>query len=242
VLAAYSAYEYRLPQPYFPFVITPDEAEKSDVMRRIFDAQKAVIREFRHSQFVVPHDMPVTRGGYADHKARHDALREFATAHGLKLTLTDLDDSDVWVSLQIEKTVASDDLMAALTGEYETQIREQARAFMRNATPWLDWQDKDPASDFLPYSFKAAIAGAIRNVAGDQPQGESSNNVVGITGNTLKWKNAIKTYARQHGGGKFRWDKIALTWNVYRSTWDALTAEQPQAGKELQLVPATQTL
>jgi len=241
-LTAYGVSEYRLPPPYFPFVITPDEAEQTEIMRRIFNAQKTVIRDVRHGQFIVPANIDVTRGGYADYEARFDALREFATAHSLKLTLADFGGSDAWVKKQIEKTVSLDDLAATLTGEDATQIREQARAFLQTAAPWFDWQDKDPASDFLPFAFVHAIGEAVRSVAGGEPAGELPSDVVGITGNTLKWKRAIKVYAERHGDGKYRWDKSALTWNVYRSTWDTLIAEQPQARKELQLVAATQSL
>jgi len=113
---------------------------------------------------------------------------------------------------------------------------------MRDAAPWFDWRDKDPASDYLPFAFTHAIAEARRKITGGQPAGESPDDVVGITGDTLKWKRAIKIYAQRHGGGQFRWDKKALTWNVYRSTWDNLIIEQPQARQELQLVAATQTL
>jgi len=244
-LAAYPADEYRLPQPYFPFVILPRDADKSDVMRQIFDAQKPLIRSFDYDRFVVPADTDVTRRlghGNSQYEARHDALRQFATAHNLKLTLADFGGSDVFVSKQIEKTVSPDDLKTMLTGESEAQIREQARVFMRNAVSWFDWQDKDPSDYYLPFPLVQVIRDALRRTAGDQLAGESPNDVVGITGNTLAWKNAIKRCAVDAGHGKFKWDKNALTWNVYRSTWTALINTYPQAKEQLQLVPATRRI
>jgi len=113
---------------------------------------------------------------------------------------------------------------------------------MRRAVSWFDWQDKDPASDFLPFAFTQTIAEARRKVAGGQPTGESPNDIVGITGNTLAWKSVIKNCAISKGQGKFKWDKTTLTWNVYRSTWDYLVAINPRAHEELQLVPATRNI
>ncbi|WP_175854390.1 hypothetical protein [Burkholderia anthina] len=244
-LAAYSTHDYRLPQPHFPFAISPTDADKSEVKRRIFDAQKAIIRSFDDGKFVVPSDTPVTRrASNEDSTARHDALREFATANGLKLTVADLDDFDLWVQKQIEKTVSLDDLKAALTGSTEPEVIEQATAFMRAASPWFDWQEKDPASDYLPYGFKAAIAAAVRQiVAGDdRSAGPSPSDVVGIRGNTKVWKETIKRCANMAGFGKYKWDGDALAWNVYRSTWDYLIANYPQAADQLELTAATRSL
>lgn len=194
---------------------------------------------------MVPSDTPVTRRASSeDSAARHDALREFATANGLKLTVADLDDFDLWVQKQIEKTVSLDNLKAALTGNTEPEVIEQASAFMRAAAPWFDWQDKDPASDYLPYSFKAAIAAAVRQVVAgdDRPAGPSPSDVVGIRGNTKVWKETIKRCANMAGFGKYKWDGDALAWNVYRSAWDYLIANYPQAADQLELTAASRSL
>lgn len=243
-LAAYSAHEYRLPQPYFPFAVSPADADKSEVLRRVFDSQKGIVRSFDGGKFVVPSDTPVARRpSNEDSSARHDALREFAVANGLKLTVADFDDFDLWVQKQIEKTILLADLKAALTGDAEPEIIEQAAAFMRAAAPWFDWQEKDPASDYLPWGYKAAIDAAVRQVVtGGQPAGPSPSDVVGIQGNTKAWKETIKRCANVAGFGKFKWDGDALVWNVYRSTWDYLISTQPKAAEQLELTGATRAL
>ena len=175
--------------------------------------------------------------------ARFDALREFATANGMKLTIADFDGFDLWVQKQIEKTVSLDDLKAALTGDTEPEIIEQASAFMRAAAPWFDWQDKDPTSDYLPWGYKSAIEAAVRKaVSGNEAAGKLPSDVVGIRGNTKAWKETIKRCANLAGFGKFKWDGDALVWNVYRSTWDYLISTQPKAAEQLELTDATRAL
>jgi len=243
VLAAYDAYKYRLPQPYFPFVITPDESEQSKVMRRIFEEQQAIVRGFNGDKFIVPADTDVTRG-VNDDDAIYDALREFAVAHNMKLILADFHISESEVRDQIEKTISLTDLENTLkAASPEPGVAAiTARVFIKNAAPWFDWQDKNPSKDYLPHSFLQAIEQAKERATGEHPIGESPTDTVGITGNTMAWKNEIKGCAYRHGDGKFKWDGKALVWNVYRSAWDALIAEHPQADKDLQRVAATRTL
>lgn len=244
-LAAYSAYGYQLPQPYFPFVILPNDADKTPAMRSIFDSQKSVIKSFDSGSFVVSSGLAVVSMSYESNsgEARYDALREYAVATGMKLTIADFDDFDILLQKQIEKTVSLDHLKAALTGESEPEIREQAASFMQGAAPWFDYQGKDPASDYLPYQFKRAIEEAVRKVvAGGQPKGDLPNDVVGIKGNTRAWKETIKQCAGVAGSGKFKWDGDALTWNVYRSTWEYLIKTYPKAQEQLELAPATREI
>jgi len=114
---------------------------------------------------------------------------------------------------------------------------------MRAAAPWFDWQAKDPASDYLPYQFKRAIEEAVRKVVtGGQPKGDLPNDVVGIKGNTRAWKETIKQCAGVAGSGKFKWDGDALTWNVYRSTWEYLIKTYPKAQEQLEIAPATREI
>jgi hypothetical protein len=247
-LVAYATHSYMLPQPFFPYVVPPRDASKTPVMQRIFDSQKAIIRSFDEAgNFVVPSDAAVERiggGAYGNSADKHRAaMRELATANGLKMTIADFDNFDMWVQNEIEHNVSLDALKAALTGESEPEIIEQASMFMRAAAPWFDWQGKGPASDYLPYQFKRAIEEAVRKVvAGGQPKGDLPNDVVGIKGNTRAWKETIKQCADMAGSGKFKWDGDALTWNVYRSTWEYLIKTYPKAQEQLELAPATREI
>lgn len=241
-VAAYAMGEYTLPQPHFPYVVAPDDAGKSEVQRRIFESQKAIVQSFDGGKFVVPAGTEVEHG-YQNARERFQALREFATANALKLTLADFDDLETWAQDQIGRAVSLDELKAALTGASEPEIIEQASAFMRSAAPWFDWQEQDPASDCLPYPFKHAIEDAVRKAMGDdQPSGELPTDVVGIKGNTRAWKETIKRCAGLAGHGKFKWDGDAQAWNVYRSTWSYLVSNYPRASGELELTAATKKI
>ena len=241
-LAAYRVFEYRLPQPYFPYVVVPTDADKSEVQRSIFESQKAVVRSFDGGSFVVAGDVAVERANSRSDD-RFKLLREYAVAHGMKLTVADFYGNPMWVQRQIEETVTVDALKAALTGNTEHDIREQAAAFVRGATGWFDWEGKD-TSDYLPYEFRIAIVNAGRKaMAGtEQPSSQSPNDVVGIRGNTMDWKDTIKSCAVRAGAGKYKWDKRSLSWNVYRSTWDYLVANYPKAAEQLELIGATRSL
>ena len=76
----------------------------------------------------------------------------------------------------------------------------------------------------------------------EQPSIQSPNDVVGIRGNTMVWKDTIKSCAVREGAGKYKWDKRSLSWNVYRSTWDYLVANYPKAAEQLELIGATRSL
>ena len=243
-LAAYSAYDYQLPQPYFPFVILPNDADKTPAMRSIFDAQASVIKSFDSGSFVVSSGLAVERRQHgSSSESKFDALREYAAATGVKLTIADFDDFDIWLQKQIEKTVSLDDLKAALTGESEPEIREQAASFMQGAASWFDYQGKDPASDYLPWAYKSAIEASVSKVlSGSAPKGNLPTDVVGIKGNTKPWKETIKNCANLAGFGKFKWDGDALVWNVYRSTWDYLVSTYPRAAEQLELADATRSI
>ena len=114
---------------------------------------------------------------------------------------------------------------------------------MQGAASWFDYQGKDPASDYLPWAYKSAIDAAVSKVlSGSAPKGNLPTDVVGIRGNTKVWKETIKRCANMVGFGKYKWDGDALAWNVYRSTWDYLIANYPQAADQLELTAATRSL
>lgn len=62
--------------------------------------------------------------------------------------------------------------------------------------------------------------------------------MVGISGDTRKWKDSIKSMAYTVGG-KPVWDKDALRWNVPYAAWLRLIQAYPAAENELQVVDAS---
>ncbi len=236
ILAAYRISEYSLPPPYFPYVVSPDEAA-TPVSRHILEAQKEVVRSFAWMSFVVPGSLAVVRRPRNDPAERCAALAEYARAHGLRLVVDDFNASITLLFSQIEKAISLDDLRAALVGDSETAIREAAVGYIKNTMTWIDFGDSDPIQ-WLPWEYKSAVK-AASNKGAPETQGALPTQVVGIKGNTRNWKGIIKSCASMAGSNKYRWDGDALVWNVYRSTWDYLVQYYPQAARELELTDAS---
>lgn len=64
------------------------------------------------------------------------------------------------------------------------------------------------------------------------------NRIVGITGNTRRWKDQIKA-AASAVGGRAIWDGAAERWNVPALAWLRLLSINPEAGNELQMVESS---
>jgi len=248
-LASYRADRFMLPQPHFPYVVSPADAGKSEVKRRIFESQKAVVRSFADTNwpvtFVVSGDTAVTPVLWSS-SDRHEVLREFATANGLQLTIEDFDQQTVALQRQVTKTVKLDTFKAALTGSTAAELHEQALTFLHQNAAWFDWSllTNQTLRQYLSFEFVGAMNEAARQAetGSSRPADPLPTDVVGIRGNTRTWKDEIKQSAMAAGAGKFKWDGDALAWNVYRSTWTHLIAKHPRAADELELTKATKTL
>lgn len=247
VLAEYSHYNYVLPQPYFPFVVT---SGKTAVAKHIMAAQNAVIKSVRGSYFTVPSSVAVTEK--PDGLNNHDALREYAIAHHLKLVIADLGDSEYWVGQQIMKTITVDMFRAALTGSTEEEIRNQATNFMLNSVTWFDFEGISPIGNrLLPYDLLKVLNEAIKAVAPAPVVAVASNNattpasIVGIKVSSSSWadiniwKENIKAAAVAAGDGKYKFDGKTKIWNVLQPTWDHLIANYPGAASKVELVSGT---
>jgi hypothetical protein len=238
ILAEYDQFGYKLPQPFYPYAVSPREAGASPLLRHIHESQKPLVRAWRNSYFIVPSDTEVEkRYGTNDPKQ----MAEYALAHGMKMTLADFGD-DRYAKMAIVEAVDVEELKAALTGKTEAEILEQAASYIASRTRWFDWQGKNPARDYQSFPITKAIEDAVRKATeGDAPpKPELPTDLVGITGETFQWKNRIKKCAEQ-AGSKFYWDGRAATWNVTRAAWEKLVADFPQAAEQLILTEATRT-
>lgn len=247
VLAEYTSYNYVLPQPYFPFVVTNGETE---VEKHIMSSQSAVVKSIRGAYFTAPSSLAVTEKD--DDLNRYDALREYAIANHLKLVIADLGGSEYWVGKQIEKTITTDMFRAAITGSTEEEIRNQATNFMLNSVTWFDFEGISPIGNrLLPYDLLKVLNEAIRAatpapvlVTGTS-NNEAATSIVGIKVSSSSWadinvwKENIKAAAVAAGDGKFKFDRNTKVWNVLRPTWDYLIANYPGAADKVELVSGT---
>lgn len=103
------------------------------------------------------------------------------------------------------------------------------------------------------YAYRKALTAierAAQAAAGTAPVGtgqpavpvevsaEDANRIVGITGDTKRWKEQIKDYARRAGGRPI-WDGDAKRWNVPFKAWAMMVAAMPQVEASLQMVEAS---
>ncbi|WP_292992647.1 SNF2-related protein [Nitrosomonas sp.] len=248
VLTEYSTYNYILPQPYFPFVITKAGTE---VEKHIFASQSEIIKSSRTGRFTVPSSVAIT--GKPEGLNNFDALREYAIAHQLKLVIADFTDSEYWLGLQIMKTITADIFRSALTGSTEEEIRNQATNFMLNSVTWFDFEGISPIENrMLPHDLQRVLKEAIKTVTPvPVPVAAASNNtaapasIVGIKVSSASWadinvwKENIKAAAVVAGDGKYKFDGKTKIWNVLQPTWDHLIANYPGAADKVELVSGT---
>ncbi len=248
VLAEYSHYNYVLPQPYFPFVVT---SGKTAVAKHIMAAQSAVIKSVHGSYFTVPSSVAVTEK--PDGLNNYDALREYAIAHHLRLVIADFGESEYWLGLQIMKTITVDMFRSALTGSTEEEIRNQATNFMLNSLTWFDYEGVSPIENrMLPYDLQRVLKEAIKSVAPVSVAVANNNaatpaSIVGIKVSSSSWadinvwKENIKAAAVAAGDGKYKFDCKTKIWNVLQPTWDHLLANYPGAADKVELVSGTRS-
>ena len=257
-LACYDPSKFTLPHPYYPFVIPEIDAKRSPVLEQIARQQAAVVKSVDWRGFVVEADLAVIpfNGALSDRsRTMRDALVAYAKANGVKLQVgRDLLKHEVLYL--VEEAVGKEGFVAALTGDSADALRAAAKSAVLEALGGvLDYAVLDPIdNDLLPFEHRRALSTALAALArGAGPQdalvtagkteGQASsgnpNDIVGITGETKRWMGLIKQAASMAGQGRYKWDGKALCWNVYRSTWDHLVANNPVAANELRIVRGT---
>jgi len=85
VMVAYSFGAYHLPSPYFPTPIRPDWAEKSDLMKTLFDRQAKIVARWEDSKFVVSSSVEVG----ASQDPLDELLMRYCKASGVQVASAD---------------------------------------------------------------------------------------------------------------------------------------------------------
>ena len=200
---------------------------------RIAEQQAAIVKSRDHSTFTVDADVAVVeyRGDYvAD---RDKAIVAYALANGIKMEAGfDIKENEI---KEMVARINIGEFKAALSGSSKADVESNAAKFIESKLAQIiEFTNLSASSpDILPLEFLDAIIEARRAVGGSSG---NPKDIVGITGDTKAWMHAIKAAANTFGDGKYRWHKGTLTWNVYRSAWDALIQNHPGAAKDLRLV------
>lgn len=238
-----------LPAPYFSRVFDPALSATGPVFAAIIAAQSAVVKAYSSTYsgtFTVEMTVPVieiTRDMRA--AGALPDMAAFARAHGLKITMAEVlavnMTSVIARNLMGRKDIAH--FESVLTGETEEALKAAAGDWARAVMADLEMGETDPL-DFLQWSEKHALQGAIKKamtppqvpvaeateptVDNPAPSGSiGDNDMVGVTGNTMTWKNWIKTAATDVGSRAI-WDGKAECWNIPYKAWINLTQKNPR--------------
>jgi len=243
--ASYFIEAHTLPSPYFPYVITPDMAEESQLLREIYTKQKAIVIGRNGRNFTVSVDTDI--GEIKDKKARFDALIHYALAQGKQLDHDTLNSYDgrwssnglknafnVAVSQATYKDVFTQ-YIAALKEQNtaEEALNQAARHWLKEQTStWLDWQSIDSDDEVLPYWIQQII----EDKAIALPENVADEDWIWVAGNTEKWMHTIKRYARLYGDEAAKWNGRKLAWNIQFKAWKRLLRINPHAANELHAI------
>lgn len=196
-----------------------------------------------------------------------NALLDLARAHGMKLTLGDFDvfkgsQYAGWTRIMLNEKRG--DYKAAIAAATTVdELGRLTRAWLaEEAYPQFDMGSLPAINTegiLREADFNASVAYslAVRRLteaakpapaandatpspepAAEEPADTDPNRMVGISGNTRKWKDQIKSAAAR-AGGRAIWDGNAECWNVPFRAWAMLTESYPAAGQELNVVESS---
>jgi hypothetical protein len=245
-----------LPAPHFTMVLNPDWASAGALFAAIVADQKPLVKSYDEgsyfNKFTVESTVPVVAITTRDRANGFlPQLGAWAKAHGLKVTMAEIRALNLREAAT-RSALGRKDMEAfesILTGASAEELNAAARSWIVSALPDLDLQNED-YQDFMLFGEKVALQSAIKRLA-SPPQvpvavalatgttnpvpgvGEvnagpiGDNDMVGIKGNTMTWKNWIKNAALDVGS-KAIWDGKSECWNVPYKAWVALTSKNPR--------------
>lgn len=245
-----------LPSPYFPFVVTEEEAKSGDVKKRIFESQKTIVRGFHNGAgaeeyFAVDLGVELPESGWNIKKQKAEALLEYAKANGLKLTAFDCGDFGFHVELAVQE-IPEDDLDDVIRRELvreDAMVRTTVGAFIRaKIGEVIDVSSFDNDAyfyDMLGVYQKRAVQFAVDQITPAEPEPDpeeeheeipaaetadesSDDDMLAITGDTYPWRGKIKE-AAQSVGERAKWSKYRACWLISRKAWKAFLEAAPDA-------------
>lgn len=253
VMAAYSSGSYHLPSPYFPIPVQPLWADKSALLKSLFDKQAEIIVRWEGRSFVVPSSVDVVpaQGLLGDLLVQHCkannlqvASKDFDAA-GLIYTLPSLLGGELEIA-GIDGDALEEEVKLHATGaEFRAAVAEKVRA----AAPWFAFDGDE--IDYMRAMTRARFnslesALVLRNdpdAAAEAPAAPKikPEEVVYIAGDTWEWKDRIKEYGARFGDSShapkrgYRWVKSELAWSVQHQAWLKLIEDHPKAAEVLKL-------
>ena len=260
----YSIYQYYLPSPYFPHVIDDAKAQTSPMMAAIAKQQKEVVLSIDGSEFTALYETEITTGNGQNFEF---ALVDYAKANKIMLVwnqpVANMSEITYRNALKWStQTAFNPDDPAELERELSasTDLDKTFYDFVTSRIKFVDftgaeaWDLKQyvsfdiwyPWSNLVEKRKREAEASEIANrpvvEVEEKQNSDDPMETVAITGNTKPWYKEIKEIATKYGGGKYKWDGGNKCWNVRRITWLKLIENNPNAIKDLSIIPATMRL
>lgn len=231
-LVRYIRDNYKLPAPYFGYVANPDSVKNSPFLKAIADKQAEIVKSADYHYFVVPYDVEVIEQGWS-REQKLSAYKNYAQAHGVKPSSTDLYNEDAIYSWEPGELFSLADLEEHLKTPIEGKsAKEQAEEWIKAQTEWINWA-VPPLQFFDTYGLERIIDEAERSREGQNDPLDSykvdPSVTVKISGNTYRWKNAIKHYASRVGD-RAQWKGKDQVWLVQGKTWNHMIDEK---GREI---------
>jgi len=255
IMVAYSSYtNYALPAPYFPVPIKPRWAERSELLKAVFDQQAGIIQRWESDQFVVASTVEIDKG----EASIEDALVAYCKANGIQIGMQDFEAVSTSYRMRpiLERELAQagidGDTIGSLANAHESadDFRAAVSQQVRDAASWLRFDGNE--IDMLPAGLRVQFSRlemAKTPSESDEPQaaaGEPSTDqkptdVVYIGGDTREWKDRIKDYGARFSDSGFaprrgyRWIKSQLVWSIQYQVWQKLIEDHPKAADALEL-------
>lgn len=231
-LVSYERDRYKLPSPYFGLAMY-DISTNFPFIKSIADKQREIVKSCDVNRFVVSAETEVIEERWNEVQ-RTNALKEYAKANALRPTAKELDYpgfiSGYFPSWLFDLSALADHLK---TPNGQLTVDEQARAWIKAQTDWINWEEVDPVEFFRDSTFQRIISSA-RKARINPSDTLDSYKVdpyynVAISGNTYRWKNFIKSCASQVGD-RARWSGRRQVWMVMGKTWNKMIDEK---GREI---------
>lgn len=232
-LVEFDCFKTSLPAPYFPYVVTHDEAEKCPACAAIAREQNAVVKATEGRRYSVVSTLEVydddETGNYwssARNKKFVSALVDWASAHSVKAMYRYR--MRGWEDY-IEENSDRVDLSPLNEAKTAEELDETAWNILREAFPAVDFNEISTVDEAMPESKRYDLQQIRKNLA---QESISDDKIVGITGDTYRLKDEIKRIASTEGHPA-KWHKWKKAWLVQYSVYKKLIEKHPEAANDL---------
>lgn len=164
------SYSDSLPAPYFPFVDKPENLKDGMVVRKlIHDQQKSIIKIFSASQYWVLNDTECSYSrDYYDDDAKNNRYRDYAIAHGLKLSYQDLSGygqgTFILKNLNDAEGFSVGDFDGVLnSADSEDGVNAAVIAHLGQYMPWFDFASTE-LKNLLPWGMGHSYRDRMRAI------------------------------------------------------------------------------